>query len=83
MSESNRDRDATRGEAPVAVPLDARRLALIDEQGESAAFRMAFADVFGIGPVPGEHVHTRDCYDDPGPGHGSPSLICDHGGRSE
>jgi hypothetical protein len=22
------------------------------------------------------HVHTRQCYDDPGPGHGSPSLIC-------
>ena len=25
---------------------------------------------------PRTHVHTRDCYDDPGPGHGSPGLIC-------
>jgi hypothetical protein len=23
------------------------------------------------------HVHTRECYDDPGPGHGPPFLICD------
>lgn len=23
------------------------------------------------------HVHTRACYDDPGPGHGSPQVICD------
>jgi hypothetical protein len=22
------------------------------------------------------HVHTRECYDDPGPSHGSPQLIC-------
>lgn len=25
------------------------------------------------------HVHSRECYDDPGPGHGSPQLICNHG----
>lgn len=22
------------------------------------------------------HRHTRDCYDDPGPGHGPPQLVC-------
>jgi hypothetical protein len=22
------------------------------------------------------HIHTRDCWDDPGPGHGSPFMIC-------
>jgi hypothetical protein len=25
------------------------------------------------------HVHSRSCYDDPGPGHGSPSVICGMG----
>lgn len=23
------------------------------------------------------HTHTGECFDDPGPGHGSPSLVCD------
>lgn len=26
--------------------------------------------------TPSEHQHTRDCYDDPGPGHGPPALVC-------
>jgi hypothetical protein len=26
---------------------------------------------------PPAHVHTRECYEDPGPGHGSPFLVCD------
>lgn len=25
------------------------------------------------------HVHTSQCYDDPGPGHGSPFLVCNNG----
>ena len=28
-----------------------------------------------IATIP-EHVHDRSCYDDPGPGHGQPSLVC-------
>ena len=27
------------------------------------------------------HVHNRMCYDDPGPGHGSPFLVCDEVNR--
>ena len=25
-----------------------------------------------------DHEHVTTCYDDPGPGHGPPALICDH-----
>lgn len=27
-------------------------------------------------PAIQRHVHTRECYDDPGPGDGYPGLIC-------
>jgi hypothetical protein len=27
-------------------------------------------------PAPTLHRHGRNCYDDPGPGHGHPSLVC-------
>ncbi len=34
-------------------------------------------------PASSPHVHTRACYEDPGPGHGPPFLICGYASEGE
>lgn len=67
-------------ESVILGPIDAPETAAIvpDSLRKTHAVLLAqWADEkAGREPWKTGHVHTASCYDDPGPGHGSPFLVC-------